>query len=184
MFRTSTFRALALVTLSSVLLSGCGGARAFGSGVISPIEDLNLSRERIPTVLSDARRDPYRQQNLQSCRAIAWEVRALNDALGPDEDEPPAPTDAGREAAYAAGSLASGLAIDTAVGFWPVRDWVRQLSGAERRSREVQSAIQSGRVRRAFMKGMGMRMNCPPPAAPSWFRPRQAGSTYRYETRR
>lgn len=167
-----------------LLTSGCGGARAFGSGLASPLEDLNLKRERIPAVLVDARADPYREHNLQNCRAIAWEVRALDAALGPDEDEPPAPVDAGREAAYAVGSLTAGLAVDAAVGFWPVRDWVRQLSGAERRSREVQSAIQSGRVRRAFMKGMGMRMNCSPPAAPSWFRPRPAGASYRYETRR
>lgn len=177
-------KTLTLVAGAGFLLAGCGGARAFGSGLASPLEDLNLKRDRIPAVLMDARSDPYREQNLQSCRAIAWEVRALDEALGPDEDEPPAPVDAGREAGYAAGSLVSGLAVDAAVGFWPVRDWVRQLSGAERRSREVQSAVQSGRVRRAFMKGMGMRMNCPPPAAPSWFRPRQAGSSYRYETRR
>lgn len=168
--------------VTAVVMSGCAGANAFGSGALSPLEDLNLRKKEIPAVLSDAVQDPYGQRNLQSCRAIAWEVGALNDALGPDLDEPPAPPNIRDGAAYAAGSLAAGFAIDAAAGFLPVRDWARQLSGAERRGRAVQAAIQGGRVRRAFMKGMGMRMNCPPPAAPSWFRPdRESRARYRYD---
>ena len=69
-----------------------------------------------------------------------------------------------------------GLLIDAATDFIPVRDWVRQLSGAEQHSRAVQGAIQNGRVRRAFLKGSGMRMNCAPPAAPAGFVPRRGRS--------
>jgi hypothetical protein len=154
-------------------LAGCSGARAFGSGALTPLDDLNLRREAIPPVLIDASADPYGDRNMDRCEGIAWEVYALNDALGPDMDEPAAP-DAGwgDRVAGAAGEMTVGLLIDVATDFVPVRDWVRQLSGAEQHSRAVQGAIQNGRVRRAFLKGSGMRMNCAPPAAPSWFVPR------------
>jgi hypothetical protein len=61
---------------------------------------------------------------------------------------------------------------DATTDFIPGRGWIRRLSGAEQHSRHVQSAIQAGRMRRAFLKGTGMQRNCAPPAAPGWFRPR------------
>jgi hypothetical protein len=35
----------------------------------------------------------------------------------------------------------------------------------------VQEAIKAGSMRRAYLKAIGMNMNCSPPAAPSWFTP-------------
>jgi hypothetical protein len=172
-------RLLAVASICA-LMAGCSGARAFGSGVLTPLDDLNLRREAIPPVLISASRDPYGSRNMGRCESIAREVYDLNDALGPDMDEPAAPDPAwGDRVAGAAGELSVGLLIDSAVDFLPVRDWVRQLSGAERHSQAVQGAIQNGRVRRAFLKGSGMRMNCLPPAAPSWFEPREAENRYR-----
>lgn len=162
--------------LACLVLSGCSGAAAFGSGALTPLDDLNLRREAIPPALVAASRDPYGSRNMERCESIAWEVMALNDALGPDMDEPPAPDPRwGDTVAEAAGQATVGLLIDAAVDFLPVRDWVRQLSGAERHSQAVKGAIQNGRVRRAFLKGSGMRMNCAAPAAPSWFEPRYGG---------
>lgn len=169
-------RNLLVAAAACIALSGCSGARAFGSGALTPLDDLNLRRDEIPAVLVDASADPYGARNMSRCNGIAWEVAALNEALGTDMDEPPLP-DAGwgDRVAGAAGEMTVGLLIDAATDFIPVRDWVRQLSGAEQHSRAVQGAIQNGRVRRAFLKGSGMRMNCAPPAAPSWFEPRQDG---------
>ena len=53
----------------------------------------------------------------------------------------------------------------------PFRGWVRKLSGADRHRKAVEAAIKAGGVRRGYLKGMGMNMNCAPPAAPSWFVP-------------
>ena len=53
----------------------------------------------------------------------------------------------------------------------PFRGWIRKLTGAARHDRAVQAAIRSGGIRRGYLKGVGMRMNCAPPAAPSWFVP-------------
>lgn len=165
-----------------LVLSGCAsamsGARQFGAGfgsaATAPLEDLNLRRERIPPVLLYAEENPYDLRGMGRCGAIAAEVARLDDALGPDTAEPPPPRGSRRdEAAAAAAALALDAVRDASTDFIPGRSWIRLLSGAERHSRRVQSAIQAGIMRRAFLKGTGMQRNCAPPAAPSWFRPRR-----------
>ena len=177
-------RVLSLVLVSCAALSGCNAGRSvaegagqfgrgFGAAATAPLEDLNLRQQMIPTVLLQAEANPYDLRNLNQCRPIAAEVRRLDDALGPDLDEPPSPD--GRFMSERAADAASRAALDavrnTTTDFIPGRNWVRQLSGAEAHSRHVQSAIQAGRMRRAFLKGVGMQRNCAPPAAPGWFRP-------------
>lgn len=148
-------------------------ADGFGAAVTAPLEDLNLRRQVIPTGLLQAEANPYDMRNMNRCSTIAAEVARLDEALGPDADEPPAPD--GRimseRAADAAAQGALGAIRDATTDFIPGRSWIRRLSGAEQHSRHVQSAIQAGRLRRAFLKGMGMQRNCAPPAAPSWFQP-------------
>ncbi len=172
-------RTLALPIVVVLMLSGCGSAREFGSGVgaaaTAPLDDLNLRREEIPTVLLQAEANPYDLRNLNQCSTIGAEISRLNDALGPDTDEPPAPDGStlGERAGDAASKAALDAIRDTTTDFIPGRSWIRRLSGAEQHSRHVQSAIQAGRMRRAFLKGIGMQRNCAPPAAPRWFRPRR-----------
>ncbi len=173
---------LALMLL--FVLCGCSTARAvgdgaatvangFGDAITAPLEDFNLRRQVIPTVLLQAEANPYDMRNMNRCSTIASEVVRLDEALGPDADEPPAPDGrfTSERAADAAAEGALGLIRDTTTDFIPGRSWIRRLSGAEQHSRHVQSAIQAGRLRRAFLKGMGMQRNCAPPAAPSWFEP-------------
>lgn len=171
------------LALSFVGLSGCAaggsamkGARQFGSGLgaaaAAPLQDFNVRPEMIPPVLIQARLNPYEMNDDGRCDVIADEVKRLNAALGPDTDEPSAPPRSmGDRAADMAADAALDLVRDTATDFIPGRSWIRRLSGAARHSDDVQSAIQAGRARRAFLKGIGMQQNCAPPAAPSWFRP-------------
>ena len=175
---------LLLIALLPVL-SSCAAARSAGEGVrtvasgwdeaaAQPLEDLGLRRQPVPMVLLQAQASPYDQRNLYQCSSIALEVERLTEALGPDTDEPPAPD--GRLLSERASDAASKAALDAirdaATDFIPGRTWIRRLTGAEQRSRDVQEAIQAGRLRRAFLKGLGMQRNCAPPAAPSWYRPR------------
>lgn len=174
-------RPLILIAVVSAVLSGCGSARDFGAGVgaaaTAPLEDFNLRRQYIPTVLLQAEANPYDLRNLNQCSTIGAEIERLNEALGPDMDEPPAPD--GSTLSERAGDAASKAALDairdTTTDFIPGRSWIRRLSGAEQHSRHVQAAIQAGRMRRAFLKGVGMHRDCAPPAAPAWFRPRGGG---------
>lgn len=174
-----------LILVAATALAGCqagnsamGGARQFGAGLgaaaTAPLDDLNLRRQAIPTVLLQAEANPYDLRNLNQCATIGAEIARLNEALGPDTDEPP-PTDGSflsERAADAAAAAALDGIRDATTDFIPGRSWIRRLSGAEQHSRHVQSAIQAGRMRRAFLKGTGMQRNCAPPAAPAWFRPR------------
>lgn len=160
--------------------SAMDGARQFGAGVgeaaTAPLDDFNLRREYIPTVLLQAEANPYDLRNLNQCSTIGAEIARLNEALGPDSDEPPPPNALllSESAADAASAAALDAIRNTARDFIPGRSWIRQFSGAEQHSRQVQSAVQAGRLRRAFLKGTGMQRNCAPPAAPAWFRPQGA----------
>ena len=164
------------------LLSACNagasissGTQTFnagvGSAVQAPLEDLNLKREDIPPVLLEAQAAPYAATGLGRCGAIAAEVARLDEALGPDIDDPAA-SDVPTIDQQAAGAALEAVR-DTATDFIPFRSWVRRLSGAAQHSREVQSAIRAGLARRAFLKGVGMQRSCAPPAAPYGFRPRR-----------
>lgn len=182
--------ALTIVIAVAVPLAACNaggsfmdGAQQFGAGVgtaaTAPLDDLNLRRQYIPTVLLQAEANPYDLRNLNQCATIGAEIARLNEALGPDTDEPPSPDGSflSELAADAAAAAALDAIRNAATDFIPGRSWIRQLSGAEQHSRHVQSAIQAGRMRRAFLKGTGIQRNCAPPAAPGWFRPR--GSSQR-----
>lgn len=159
------------------LVGGCSTAQqvrgGFNDAAAAPLVDFNVRREQIPTVLLQAQANPYDQRNLNQCSTIGAEVLRLDEALGPDRDEPPAPDNPTlNERAQDALAAAMLDAIrNTVTDFIPYRSWIRQLSGAQARSKAVQDAIEAGRLRRAFLKGLGMRENCAPPAAPAWFRP-------------
>ncbi len=172
-------RRLVPCLILTLAVAGCSGVRTVADGLgdaaTAPLEDVGVKRERIPTVLLQAQANPYDMRNLDRCSTIGAEIARLDEALGPDLDEPPAPDGRtlGDQAVDAAAEAALDVIRDTATDFIPARSWVRALSGADRHSREVQAAIEAGRLRRAFLKGQGMRFNCAPPAAPRWFQPRR-----------
>jgi hypothetical protein len=139
----------------------------------SPLEDLNIKRVEIPEVLKRAVQSPYDLEGLNRCERIAEEIGRLDGALGPDLDEAPPPDH--RTRAQKIGSAAHSAAVsavrERAHGILPFRGWLRQLTGAERHDRAVRAAVEAGRIRRGYLKGVGMRMDCAPPAAPSWYKP-------------
>ena len=153
----------------------------WGDAVTAPLEDLNLKRTRIPQVLLDAMARPYDLAGLDRCETIASEVRKLDAVLGADLDEPPPPADQStmsQKGGRMANNAAVGAVRGAARSIIPFRGLVRQMTGADRHAKEVDQAIQAGRVRRAYLKGVGMNKNCAPPAAPSWFKPRVYVDTY------
>lgn len=141
--------------------------------VLAPLEDLNLKETPIPEVLSRARSDPYALTGLGRCEGIAAEIGRLDAALGPDLDEAPPADKRSRAAKIADEVKGAGLAEvrDKTRSVLPFRGWIRKLSGAAAHDKKLAAAIRAGEIRRGFLKGTGMRMNCAPPAAPSWFVP-------------
>lgn len=154
-----------------------------GDAVTAPLEDLNLRRIEIPDILIQAEKDPYSLKGLDNCRAIANEVRRLDEVLGDDFDEPPPPPDSRtntQKGTDAAGKAGLGAVRGATEHLLPFRGIFRKLTGAEAHDKDVQRAIKAGNDRRAFLKGIGMNRNCAPPAAPSWFVPRSKPPKRRY----
>lgn len=165
--------------LSLLLLGGCMTTRSDGSprvqtsseanreniqgAVKAPLRDVNVLRTKIPEVLLLAMADPYARPRRLSCRDVTALLLPLEDALGPDLDQPPPEGDSlseqGREGAL-------GMMAGAASDMIPFRSWVRKLTGAERHDRLVQQAIMAGMVRRGYLKGLGESKGCKPPATP------------------
>lgn len=135
---------------------------ALGVALVQPFEDLNLSRKTIPPVLEAAFAAPYAPLAVVDCASVAAAVSDLDAALGPDLD---APKPAGRQDNLAGKAVGGALRSATG-GLIPYRGLIRQLTGAERHSTRVRAAILSGVARRAYLKGVGERLGCAPPAAP------------------
>lgn len=142
--------------------------------VTAPLGDVNLKRTAVPPVLIRAVENPYDVAGLTRCEAIAAEIGRIDAALGPDLDEAPPPDDRSRakKLADAAHGAAVGEVQDRTRSVIPFRGLVRKISGAEKHDKALAAAVEAGRVRRGYLKGVGMQRNCAPPAAPSWFEPK------------
>ena len=134
----------------------------------TPLADLNLVQQKIPSVLQGALKAPYSLPPEKTCAAIANEVHELDAALGADLDTPPTLSNPGlvERGAGAVGDAANDALRGAAESVIPFRGWIRKLDGAERHSKEVGAAIAAGAVRRAYLKGVGQQLGCLPPAAP------------------
>lgn len=152
---------------------GAGEVRAgLGDAVSAPLEDLNIKRTPIPGALVRAEANPYATGGMDHCEAIAAEIGALDDALGPDADVPPPDLTAAQKDVDKGAKMTLGVVHGAAQSAMPFHSWVARLSGADRHRRDVQNAIKAGVQRRSFLKARGMALNCAPPAAPSWFHPK------------
>jgi hypothetical protein len=145
------------------------GRQGLLKGVIEqPIRDLNLMQSKIPPVLLEAMADPYERALPPTCDNLALQIRRLDDALGPDFDQPvntnhPSALIRGESSArdYGFDALRAGVQSNI-----PFDRYIRFLSGADRHDRRVVAAIQAGAVRRAYLKGLGEVRGCPPSAVP------------------
>lgn len=148
--------ALTLVACTTQKQTGVVGAAA------TPLNDLNLVKEKIPAVLVEAQSEPYAIPSDQSCTSLDAIVFALDAVLVPDFDAPDSDKKPGliKRGSKAAGKAAVGSFQRTIEGFIPFRGWVRKLSGAERHSKQVAAAVAAGVVRRAFVKGMRASKGC------------------------
>jgi hypothetical protein len=137
--------------------------------VTAPLNDLNIVRTAIPKVLRDAKKNPYTPPKEKTCTALAADIKLLDEVLGADLDTPetsknPSLVERGIDNLQNASVSALKKTTENVV---PFRNWVRKLSGAERNSKAVTSAIAAGTIRRAYLKGIGQATDCQSPAAPN-----------------
>jgi len=125
---------------------------------MTPITDLNLKKDPIPELLLEAQKDPYATKGLKTCSQYAAEVKKYDAILGTDYDIA-TPEDR---------RINAGKVAQSVVGsFIPFRGVIREVSGASKHQREFQDAILAGMMRRAFLKGMGLKLGCAYPARPA-----------------
>lgn len=140
-----------------------------GDAASEPLRDLNLMRDQIPPALIRAYARPYDQTGIDTCPAIADQIRQLDLALGPDVDIPQAPTQE-KDMFNKGASLAADAALEAVRsatgGVLPVRGWLRRLSGAARAEQEAKAVALAGSVRRGYLKAVGQSKGCDWPASP------------------
>jgi hypothetical protein len=171
---------LALLLVPAVLLGACAsvpkpgsndlkdGAEVttedLGNALATPLRDINLVHDEIPAVLKEAAKAPYARPEPMSCARITALLLPLNGALGPDIDQLKVDTES-------LGDLGGDAILDAIADFAasaiPYRGWVRKLSGADAEQKRMRAAVAAGEVRRAYLKGLGEQLGCPPPATPN-----------------
>ena len=125
---------------------------------MTPLTDLNLKKDPIPELLIQAEMDPYGTDGLSKCSDYIAEVRKFDAVLGVDYD-----VATPEERRISAGKVAQAV-----VGsFIPFRGILREVSGANKHQRDFREAILAGMMRRAFLKGMGLKLGCSYPARPA-----------------
>lgn len=138
----------------------------FGEAALSPLEDVNLKRAKIPEKFKQIK-NPYLVAVETPCEKIAEEVLELDALLGRDWDIPP-PDKKGLSDRAADG--ASTAFLDTvasgASGLIPYRGIVRTVTGANSHATKVRKAYERGSHRRTFLKGIGLARGCEYPASP------------------
>ena len=171
------------VPLLALLLAGCVSTRmdedgtiqttaeanrsGLGGALAAPLRDVNVLRTKIPPILLEAYAEAYARPADHGCAGLIAEVRGLDVVLGPDLDTPEEREKARTFSRDTAENVALGMVAGTAQDIIPFRGWVRKLTGAERHDRLVSEAISAGRVRRAYLKGLGEARGCNPPATPA-----------------
>lgn len=123
------------------------------SAVTSPLQDLNLAGDEIPTQLLLLQHDPYSTDGLTECAEIGRRIATLERLLGPDVDQPRQSPGMFRAALKTGGSFLSS--------FIPFRGVIRQVSGASARQKRMEDAIYVGVARRSFLKGHAAARHCP-----------------------
>ena len=78
------------LALAAVLLAGCNAGRSamsgaeqvragLGDAVTAPLDDFNLRRQLIPTVLLQAEANPYDLRNLNQCSTIGADAAGVSE---------------------------------------------------------------------------------------------------------
>lgn len=135
--------------------------------VQTPFEDLNLTRDEIPEALQKITGNPYEPPVPMQCKAMKEELVTLNAALGPDMEKSAGKAkgifDKDMNYSEEGASMLQSEAINFVAGkasVIPFRGFVRQVTGAAKHSKELATAYESGKLRRAYLKGLRVAMKC------------------------
>ena len=128
------------------------------SAALTPLEDLGLRKREIPDLLAQLSENPYFPPPKPiKCEGVKKELADIDALLGVDIDVPKVALTANQK--YAAAGI--DFVEDSMVGFVrsqvniiPLRSIVRRITGANSHEKDVAKAIEGGKLRRAYLKGL------------------------------
>lgn len=134
-------------------------AAAF-SAALTPLEDIGLRKRKIPEILKMLSNNPYQTPAKITCDGVKQELADLTVILGPDYDEArkkQMALSAQDQMIEDGGNMLSdafvGL-VKSQTDIIPLRSIVRRLTGANSHEKKVAQAVEAGKLRRAYLKGM------------------------------
>lgn len=137
-----------------------GTRMAAFSAALTPLEDIGLRKRKIPEILKMLAENPYTTPATITCDGVKSELADLSIILGPDYDDAKkkqATLSAQEQMMEDGGNILS----DAVVGFVrsqtdviPLRSIVRRLTGASSHEKKVAQAVEAGKLRRAYLKGI------------------------------
>lgn len=153
---TRTSRILLALTLAAATGLAAHAQPADPPEAVKPgkQEGLGLIGPDIPQVLKDAQAFPYTPPAGNACESIYTELAALDQALGPDIDDP--------KPEGGAGGVVEGAVMTVAKSFIPYRSLVRILTGAGKKEQDLIEAAIAGSARRGYLRGLQANLSCMP----------------------
>lgn len=128
--------------------------RTAGGILLQPVRDAGFMNVEVPDPLVRASLDPYDLSEGASCSDVMAEIEDLNGFLGSDLTGEAGPREVRVERLAVAGGRA---AVNSLI---PFRTVVREISGAARAQRRLQSAIDLGYARRGFLRAVYRLRRC------------------------
>lgn len=133
-----------------------GEQETIKGAVQQPLRDLSIVKEKTPEALQTAAKGAYDNVDPKNCDLMREEIKALDEALGPDLND----VDVGGKD----GSIVTD-AVKSAVRL-PFAGVVRRMTGAHKRQQAHDQAVIAGVARRGYLKGAINACAAPEPAAP------------------
>lgn len=139
-----------------------GSVKGAMEAVKSPLVDLNITNTEIPTHLQLISGDPYSMPKPLQCKVVKEELAQLDTLLGSDMDNQTAAEDDIDYVEEGASMLQSGAVgfVANKVSIIPFRGIVRRITGAARHEKEYARAYETGKLRRAYLKGWNSALKC------------------------
>lgn len=128
------------------------------SAALTPLEDMGLRKRDIPTLLQKLAENPYfPPPKPVKCEGVKQEMADLTVLLGPDIDTPQVALSANQQYAEKGAEMVHDALVGlvrSQTSVIPFRSIVRRITGAESHEKQVARAIESGKLRRAYLRGL------------------------------
>lgn len=127
------------------------------SATLTPLEDLGVRKREIPEMLKMLSENPYMPPTKVTCDEVKHEMADLTVLLGPDVDTPKMALSAQEQMMEDGSTMVEDAVVGlvrSQTSIIPLRGIVRRLTGANSHEKKVTQAVEAGKLRRAYLRGI------------------------------